>query len=90
MSTQEPFAQTAEPSGFPVPERRSEEQLERLSMSSFRSQATFKSGGFKASIGLANVARRTLGIFLLLVTVFLWTTSNFLASVSLLFPAEEM
>ncbi|KAJ6438334.1 thiamine-repressible mitochondrial transport protein THI74 [Purpureocillium lavendulum] len=35
---------------------------------------------FRASIGLAGMARRTLGICLLLVTVFLWTLSNFLAS----------
>lgn len=34
----------------------------------------------KAKLGLGGVARRTLGISLLLVTVFLWTTSNFLAS----------
>lgn len=34
----------------------------------------------KARLGLAGVARRTLGIALLLVTVCLWTTSNFLAS----------
>lgn len=38
--------------------------------------------GFRAGIGLNNVARRTLGIILLLVTVVLWTGSNFLASVS--------
>ena len=38
--------------------------------------------GFRAGIGLGNVARRTLGIILLLVTVILWTGSNFLASVS--------
>jgi hypothetical protein len=31
--------------------------------------------------GVARVARRTLGILLLLVTVVLWTGSNFLASV---------
>lgn len=37
-------------------------------------------GGLRAKLGLAGVARRTLGISLLLVTVFLWTTSNFLAS----------
>ena len=37
--------------------------------------------GFRAGIGLRNVARRTLGIILLLVTVVLWTGSNFLASV---------
>ena len=37
---------------------------------------------FRAGVGLRNVARRTLGIILLLVTVVLWTGSNFLASVS--------
>ncbi|KAI0376662.1 hypothetical protein F5Y04DRAFT_200200 [Hypomontagnella monticulosa] len=31
-------------------------------------------------VGMANMARRTLGISLLLLTVFLWTASNFLAS----------
>ncbi|RFU34911.1 hypothetical protein B7463_g1418, partial [Scytalidium lignicola] len=36
--------------------------------------------GFRAGVGLGNVARRTLGIFLLLVTVMLWTGSNFLSS----------
>lgn len=38
--------------------------------------------GFRAGVGLKNVARRTLGIILLLATVVLWTGSNFLASVS--------
>lgn len=38
--------------------------------------------GFRAGIGIKKVARRTLGIILLLVTVVLWTGSNFLASVS--------
>lgn len=38
-------------------------------------------GGLQARMCLAGVARRTLGISLLLVTVFLWTASNFLASV---------
>ncbi|KAE9373515.1 hypothetical protein N431DRAFT_337117 [Stipitochalara longipes BDJ] len=47
-------------------------------MSSSRSAA--KPRGFRAGVGLQNVARRTLGIFLLFVTVFLWTGSNFLAS----------
>lgn len=41
-----------------------------------------KRTGLLASLGLGGVARRTLGICLLLVTVFLWTLSNFLASVS--------
>ncbi|KAM7194797.1 hypothetical protein V8F20_007817 [Naviculisporaceae sp. PSN 640] len=36
--------------------------------------------GFRAKLGLGGVARRTLGIALLLLTVFLWTLSNFLAS----------
>ncbi|KAG0649038.1 putative vacuolar membrane [Hyphodiscus hymeniophilus] len=75
MSSQEP----------PVPPRVAEEfvarlsdQQERLSTSSTRSG--LKPRGFRAGVGLQNVARRTLGIFLLLVTVFLWTASNFLAS----------
>jgi len=38
--------------------------------------------GFRAGIGLRKIARRTLGIILLLFTVVLWTGSNFLASVS--------
>lgn len=40
-------------------------------------------GGVRARLGLGGVARRTLGITLLLVVVFLWTLSNFMASVSL-------
>ncbi|KAL7823938.1 hypothetical protein V8C26DRAFT_384353 [Trichoderma gracile] len=36
--------------------------------------------GFREGLGLAGIARRTLGISLLLLTVFLWTLSNFLAS----------
>lgn len=39
-----------------------------------------RGGGLLASLGLGGFARRTLGITLLLVTVFLWTASNFLAS----------
>ncbi|KAK3325660.1 hypothetical protein B0H66DRAFT_133837 [Apodospora peruviana] len=37
-------------------------------------------GGLRARFGLQSVGRRTLGIVLLLFTVFLWTVSNFLAS----------
>ncbi|KAK1253490.1 hypothetical protein MKX07_001567 [Trichoderma sp. CBMAI-0711] len=36
--------------------------------------------GFREGLGLAGIARRTLGISFLLLTVFLWTLSNFLAS----------
>lgn len=43
-----------------------------------------KNVGFRAGVGLENVARRTLGMVLLGVTVMLWTSSNFLASVSML------
>lgn len=44
---------------------------------------------FRARVGLGSLARRTLGIALLLVTVFLWTTSNFLASVELIWPLHS-
>ena len=40
--------------------------------------------GFRASIGLAGVGRRSLGIAMLMITVFLWTASNFFASVRVL------
>ncbi|KUJ22212.1 uncharacterized protein LY89DRAFT_396166 [Mollisia scopiformis] len=43
-------------------------------------QSSVKPKGFRASAGLENVARRTLGIILLLTTVVLWTASNFLSS----------
>lgn len=57
--------------------------------SSLRSMGTVGSKGssLRAKFGLMGVARRTLGIILLLVTVFLWTASNFLASVSLMNPS---
>ncbi|KAK3308849.1 uncharacterized protein B0T15DRAFT_491401 [Chaetomium strumarium] len=46
-----------------------------------RSAASSSSGAnIRETLGLAGVARRTLGIALLLVVVFLWTLSNFLAS----------
>lgn len=54
------------------------------STGSMPAQATMptKPMGLLAGLGLGGVARRTLGICLLLVTVLLWTLSNFLASVS--------
>ncbi|KFY18390.1 hypothetical protein V493_08656 [Pseudogymnoascus sp. VKM F-4281 (FW-2241)] len=57
-------------------DRASEEYLQR----SVPEESNPKASGFRASAGLQNVARRTLGIILLLVTVILWTVSNFLAS----------
>ncbi|KAJ4420453.1 hypothetical protein N0V82_004330 [Gnomoniopsis sp. IMI 355080] len=52
------------------------------SVTSIRSTATTATGihALTARLGFGGVARRTLGIALLLVTVCLWTTSNFLAS----------
>ncbi|KAF9881268.1 vacuolar membrane protein [Colletotrichum karsti] len=63
--------------------RRSFSSADRLSASvasTTRSRSTVRSSGLQAKLGLAGVARRTLGISLLLVTVCLWTVSNFLAS----------
>ncbi|KZL82954.1 vacuolar membrane protein [Colletotrichum incanum] len=63
--------------------RRSFSSTDRLSASvasTNRSRSTVRSSGWQAKMGLGGVARRTLGISLLLVTVLLWTISNFLAS----------
>jgi hypothetical protein len=84
MSAQEPAVPAALVEEFVVPPRRSSEHRDRPSMCSSRS--ALKPRGFRAGVGLQNVARRTLGIFLLLVTVFLWTSSNFLASVCRYLP----
>ncbi|OLN84435.1 putative vacuolar membrane protein [Colletotrichum chlorophyti] len=64
-------------------QRRSFSNADRLSASvasTNRSRLTVRSSEWQAKLGLAGVARRTLGISLLLVTVLLWTISNFLAS----------
>ncbi|KAH6845451.1 hypothetical protein B0I37DRAFT_380162 [Chaetomium sp. MPI-CAGE-AT-0009] len=45
-----------------------------------RTTTASKGSNIREKLGLGGVARRTLGIGLLLVVVFLWTTSNFLAS----------
>jgi solute carrier family 35 protein F5 len=47
-----------------------------------RSSTTTTASSLRARFGLLGVARRTLGIALLLFTVLMWTVSNFLASVS--------
>jgi solute carrier family 35 protein F5 len=44
-------------------------------------------GNIREKLGLGGVARRTLGIGLLLIVVFLWTLSNFMASVSPTIPS---
>lgn len=86
MSAQEPPVPPAIAESFDlVDDRLSVHRHERISMSSSLSRSLKPKsggGGFKKSVGLENVARRTLGIILLLATVFLWTSSNFLASVS--------
>ncbi|KAI5921397.1 hypothetical protein F4810DRAFT_702396 [Camillea tinctor] len=50
------------------------------SIMSTRSAKSANTTGSRRSVRILNVARRTLGIGLLMVTVCLWTTSNFLAS----------
>lgn len=86
-----PIPALAAPEQFEVesnsaPSPRASENLVRLSISSADAPDFHKNKksrkGLKARMGLENVGRRALGIFLLLVTVFLWTASNFLASVS--------
>ncbi|KAL2023931.1 hypothetical protein VTK56DRAFT_708 [Thermocarpiscus australiensis] len=52
----------------------------RSPSSSTRTSGSGAVGGMRARLGLGGVARRTLGITLLLMVVFLWTLSNFLAS----------
>lgn len=90
MAPLEPLAATAELAPEPEEMRRRSLSSGPLSSSitSLRTSGTTGrragggggSGGLLASLGLGGVARRTLGIALLLVTVFLWTASNFLAS----------
>lgn len=92
MAPLEPLAGTVELAPEPEITRhgRGRQTILSSSFPSLRSSAgaTATSGsgsgsGFhelKARLGLGGVARRTLGIALLLVTVCLWTTSNFLAS----------
>ncbi|APA11118.1 hypothetical protein SS1G_03129 [Sclerotinia sclerotiorum 1980 UF-70] len=59
-------------------------QTERMSLERTVTDTSAHTGsknmGFRAGVGLGNVARRTLGMVLLGVTVMLWTSSNFLAS----------
>ncbi|EXF81852.1 uncharacterized protein N0V96_003781 [Colletotrichum fioriniae] len=85
MAPSEPMlpAALAPPDHHDRPPRRSFSSTDRLSASvasTNRSRSTVRSSGWQAKMGLGGVARRTLGISLLLVTVLLWTISNFLAS----------
>jgi solute carrier family 35, member F5 len=57
-------------------------RVQLLARGTSQSQSTSPSSSLRARFGLLGVARRTLGITLLLITVLLWTVSNFLASVS--------
>ncbi|KAI2471937.1 hypothetical protein F4781DRAFT_428937 [Annulohypoxylon bovei var. microspora] len=84
MTHQEPppvYTATAEPQPeYEAPRRR----LSELSIPEENMAGSSMSWGSVPSLrrkgGVWNMARRTLGISLLLVTVFLWTVSNFLAS----------
>ncbi|KXH28109.1 hypothetical protein CSIM01_09042 [Colletotrichum simmondsii] len=84
MAPSEPMLPAAlAPPDHDRPPRRSFSSTDRLSASvasTNRSRSTVRSSGWQAKMGLGGVARRTLGISLLLVTVLLWTISNFLAS----------
>ncbi|KAK0752377.1 hypothetical protein B0T18DRAFT_318523 [Schizothecium vesticola] len=74
--TYAPVAAVDEDDTAPLPSRNS-------STSHFRPRSTTSTKGpssLRARLGLLGVARRTLGILLLLFTVFMWTLSNFLAS----------
>ena len=56
--------------------------MQLLARGTSHSRSASASGsGLRARLGLLGVARRTLGITLLLFTVLMWTVSNFLASV---------
>ncbi|MCJ1256112.1 hypothetical protein MMC24_003932 [Lignoscripta atroalba] len=70
---------TAENSSIPTfePERTG---LPRTSIASGKKQRRISRSSMLENAKAQGVARRTLGIVLLLVTVFLWTASNFLAS----------
>ena len=63
-----------------------EPQLSRSpSSAAMTSDSRTTAGGsrnIREKLGLGGVARRTLGIGMLLIVVFLWTLSNFMASVS--------
>lgn len=75
-----------DPAMMQAPTRRL--SLERTVTGTSVGTNTSKNMGFRAGVGLENVARRTLGMLLLGVTVFLWTSSNFLASVSILLSSR--
>lgn len=78
------FASTGELSQA---EGMSSSHSERHAVPSIRSYT--KAKGFRESAGLENIARRTLGIILLLTTVVLWTASNFMSSVLIALAPEN-
>lgn len=82
MSTQDQPASSSNVTGTYGSEGLSRGIDEEQARHSLSQDSSLKPQGFRAGVGLENVARRTLGIILLLTTVVLWTTSNFLASVS--------
>ena len=80
MASQEIPSAALSPPNCHESEPLSEHELCR-SLSLETSSSRPKSLGFRANLGLDTMARRTLGIIMLMITVFLWTSSNFLASV---------
>lgn len=83
-SDSEPIRSSEAVAGLGLERRRMSSAAAATGFSLHESYSSPEKGGLRARMGLSGVARRTLGISLLLVTVFLWTTSNFLASVGAL------
>ncbi|KAM4056339.1 hypothetical protein HRG_003256 [Hirsutella rhossiliensis] len=79
-SDSEPILPSDAVAGLGLEHRRMSSTAASTGLSLRESYSSPEKGGLRARMGLAGVARRTLGISLLLVTVFLWTVSNFLAS----------
>ncbi|KAI9698728.1 MAG: hypothetical protein M1836_003838 [Candelina mexicana] len=83
MSAAVPPAAPATANDFAIPDNHEENNLPepgRISTSSDRSQVSATKPGRQNGRRLGGVGRHTLGIILLLTTVFLWTASSFLAS----------
>ena len=98
MASPKPAAPPSEPLTTDAPRRRLSEPVtpysEDLSFGAPPTPTKMSGGGGSFGLGTSSagrkmawgLARRTLGICLLLLTVCLWTVSNFLASVSLRLP----
>ncbi|KAI1772936.1 hypothetical protein F4818DRAFT_128951 [Hypoxylon cercidicola] len=80
MASQESTFASHSQAEYDAPNRRFSESLEPPEHMTGSSMSWGSIPSLRPKGGVWNMARRTLGISLLLVTVFLWTASNFLAS----------